>query len=367
MAPSPRLSTRADISALVPPRETPFGRLHLAEQRQPRPLKPCLASLAALALAPELEEVDPERLFFLDTETTGLSGGTGTLAFLIGTASYEGDSLAVQQLHLPGPGQERPMLLWLADKLSMSSALVTFNGKSFDWPLLRSRFVMNRLPVPKAIPHLDLLHCARRVFRHQLSEVKLGTLETEILKIRRQGDIGGAEIPSAWFDYLRTGRVATLARVLEHNVRDVLSMVDLAELLVTLWKRERAVTPKIALGLATVASRNREDGLGLHFTAIAAGSANVKVRLAALELEASLRKRNGDPRAAVRALESALHLTTEPAELHLSLAKLYEHRLRDLVAARRHAELAGEAEDPATHQRRRSRLQRLEQLPLQGD
>jgi len=346
----------SDVGMLVPPRETPFGRLHLAEERHLRPPRICPASMAALALSPELAGVETARLFFLDTETTGLSGGTGTLAFLIGTAFFEGDTLTVQQVHLPGPGQERPMLEWLAERLAWASALVTFNGKSFDWPLLRSRFVMNRLKVPPPLPHLDLLHCARRAFRHHLAEVRLATLETQLLGITRRGDIAGAEIPAAWFDFLRTGRVATLARVLEHNVRDVLSMVDLLELLVAVWRGERQVPPAIALGLATVAARASEDRRALQFAALAAAGPR-EVRLLALELEALLRRRSGDARGAVRALEAAVVLSASPASLHLALAKLYEHRLRDLGAARRHAELALEAEDSGANERRRRRLQ----------
>ena len=109
--------------------------------------------------------------------------------------------------------------------------LLSFNGRSFDWPLLRSRYVMNRLPPPPERPHVDLLHCARRVFRHHLDQLKLSTLEQRVLDVHRRGDIDGALIPAAWFDFLRTGRVAVLARVLSHNERDVRSMVDL----VTAW------------------------------------------------------------------------------------------------------------------------------------
>ena len=121
----------------------------------------------ALQLPPGLE---PEQGFTpfqdgLDTETTGLSGGTGTLPFLIGTARFEDDGrFLVEQLFLRRPGEEAPMLHWLASQLAATTCLVTYNGKSFDWPLLRSRFVMNRVPVPPLPPHLDLLHCARRVF-----------------------------------------------------------------------------------------------------------------------------------------------------------------------------------------------------------
>jgi uncharacterized protein YprB with RNaseH-like and TPR domain len=357
-------ASAAEIGALITARESPFGSLHLAEQRHLRAPKICAASLGALSLSPELASIDTSRLFFLDTETTGLAGGTGTLAFLIGTAFFEGEALVVQQLHLPGPGQERPMLLWLEEKLAWASALVTFNGKSFDWPLIRNRFVMNRLPAPRAVAHIDLLHCARRAFRHHLAEMRLGALEEGVLGVVRRGDIAGADIPSAWFDFLRTGRVARLSRVLEHNARDVLSMVDLIELLIAAWRQEHEVAPAVAMGLATVAARARDFPRALRFASLAAESDAPAVRLQALKLEAALLRKGGDARGAARALEAALPLAAHPAPLHLALAKLFEHRLGDVVAARHHALLAAAAEGTEAHARRRNRLHRQAQLRL---
>jgi hypothetical protein len=187
-------------------------------------------------------------------------GGTGTLAFLLGTAHALDDGrFVVSHLHLPSPAHERPMLEWLADRLTRATVLLSFNGKSFDWPLLRARFVMNRLPPPPELPHVDLLHCARRVFRHHLDELTLGSLERRVLDVHRRGDIEGAQIPPAWFDFLRTGRVATLGRVLSHNERDVRSMVDLVQRLIAAWEERHPLLPPTALGLAQVAMR--EPGL----------------------------------------------------------------------------------------------------------
>ena len=123
--------------------------------------------MASLALDPRLAGVDFRRVLYLDTETTGLAGGTGTVPFLVGLAWFEERSLRVHQLFLRRLGEEAPMLRVLAERMAESSCLVTFNGKSFDWPLLRTRFVLNRVPVPAELPHLDLLHCARRVFKHR--------------------------------------------------------------------------------------------------------------------------------------------------------------------------------------------------------
>src|SRR5690606_16858678 len=124
------------------------------------------AWVADLALDPSLAGLPLEDLLLFDTETTGLAGGTGTLPFVVGLGWFEAGRLRLCQLLLERPGQEAPILRFLESRLEKASCLVTYNGKTFDWPLIRSRFVMNRLPPPRPRPHLDPLHCARRVFRH---------------------------------------------------------------------------------------------------------------------------------------------------------------------------------------------------------
>lgn len=343
------------LERLIPSVSTPAGPLHVrSSQRAARP--PCMGSLAALAMDEALAQVAPDRLLFLDTETTGLAGGAGTLPFLIGLAFFEGGALVVEQLHLAAPGQERPLLERLRERLAQASALVTFNGKSFDWPLVKARLVLNRLPAPAALPHLDLLHCARRVFRFELDSVRLGTLERHALGVARQGDIDGAEIPQAWFDFLRTGRLATLARVLDHNAQDVASMATLAELLGQAWKQERALGPAAALGLGAVAFRSAAHAKALAFALEAQATQSRPVRGLALELEALARRKLGDVGGAVRALEAALPLHGAVARVHLALAKLYEHRIKEPERALAHARLGASAEDAPTAWRRERRL-----------
>jgi len=351
----PRAPTpKAAISALIPAQHTPFGPLHLTEKTIGSALPIDAASLQALALT-ELT-LDTSAPLYFDTETTGLAGGTGTLAFLLGTAETRDGATVISQVHLPGPGQERPMLEWFNERLSRATLLISFNGRSFDWPLLRSRFVMNRLPPPRELPHVDLLHCARRVFRHHLDELKLSTLERRVLDVHRRGDIDGAQIPAAWFDYLRTGRVAVLSRVLSHNARDVHSMVDLVHRLTAAWEERHALLPETALGLATVAARYGDDERALRFLERASQG---RVASEAWSLHAEVRRRRGEYREAVDALLHALERAETPAPLHLRLAKLYEHRLRDLEAARRHASLCESAEEPERHAARHARLTRL--------
>lgn len=344
---------RARIDLLIEPQASPFGPLHLLEHPA-IPVPPVEARcLEALALSPR--PLDVSRPLYFDTETTGLSGGTGTLAFLLGIAEVRQGHVFITQVHLPAPGQERPMLEWLAGRIEASTLLISFNGRSFDWPLLKSRYVMNRLRPPPERPHVDLLHCARRVFRHQLPEFKLSALERRVLDVHRQCDIEGALIPAVWFDYLRTGRVAALAQVLTHNERDVRSMVDLVAWLVAAWEERHPVLPAAALGLASVAVRHGDDARALRFLERAIQGS---VAQTAWSLKAEIHRRSGDYRRSAEALQRALVGSKSPASLHLRLAKLYEHRLDDMDAARRHAELCGPAEDVSSHTARRKRLLR---------
>lgn len=343
------------LERLIPAEATAWGPLHRVSCPAERAGMLAPSALEALSLS-ELP-LDTSRPLFFDTETTGLAGGTGTLAFLLGVAhpSTEAEGWAVTQVHLPGPGQERPLLHWLREQLEQTTLLISFNGKSFDWPLLKSRFVMNRLAPPPERPHVDLLHCARRVFRFHLDEVRLSTLERRVLDVHRRDDIDGADIPSAWFDFLRSARVATLGRVLTHNERDVRSMISLAHRLCAAWEEQHPVIPETALGLAVLAARRGDDDRAFRFLDRATSGT---VASSAWSLRAELHRRQGRATEAIDALLQALPGARDTAaSLHLRLAKLYEHRLRDFEAAHRHAALAAPLEGPTRHLARRTRLE----------
>lgn len=170
---------------------------------------------------------------FLDTETTGLMGA-GVLAFLVGVAFFDrsesADVLIVRQYFLRDHGDEKAMLRLLDELLVQKSGLVTFNGQTFDIPLLKKRFLMNRLPDRfEDIPHIDLLRPARRLWRNRFGSVALGNLEKELLGIRRsEEDVPGWLIPTLYNDFLRSGDPRELRRVFYHNQFDMLSMVTLA-------------------------------------------------------------------------------------------------------------------------------------------
>src|ERR1700676_513282 len=170
---------------------------------------------------------NPEKWLFLDTETTGLAGGTGTYAFLIGLAWWDAGGLQVEQLFMRDFAEEHSVLCQLAARLDERPVLVTFNGKTFDWPLLENRFRMTRsIPVPRLAAHLDLLHPARALWKFRLGTVRLTDLERKVLNPTmlgwcREGDVSSKFIPQFYFDYLRGGPPEPLLGVARHNQMDL--------------------------------------------------------------------------------------------------------------------------------------------------
>ena len=184
--------------------------------------------LGCLARAASPLDLDRESIVFLDTETTGLAGGTGTYAFMVGLAYFRGDQLILRQFFMRDHAEEPAMLAALAQELARHEAVVTFNGKSFDVPLLLTRYSANRQrpTVPTGV-HLDLLHPSRRFWRERLPSCTLGTLERAILGHERGPDVPGWMIPDLYFQYVRGGRPEAMAAVFEHNRHDILSLVAL--------------------------------------------------------------------------------------------------------------------------------------------
>ncbi len=176
---------------------------------------------------------DPSKWLFLDTETTGLAGGTGTYAFLIGLAWWDAGALQVEQFFMRDFGEEHAILHEVAARIAERPVLVTFNGKAFDWPLLENRFTMTRsIAVPRLAAHLDLLHPARALWKLRLGSVRLVELERQVLDAarlgwHRQDDVLAALIPQHYFDYLRGGPAEPLAAVVRHNQMDLRGLAAL--------------------------------------------------------------------------------------------------------------------------------------------
>ena len=161
---------------------------------------------ASRAGAPDESVADPQQWLFLDTETTGLAGGTGTYPFLVGLAWWEGGGLEVEQLFMREYSEERSLLAALAERLAERPVLVTFNGKSFDWPLLETRYRMTRtIAPPEPLAHLDFLHPARNLWRLRLGSVRLSQLERHVLGWDRGADVPSELIPRIYLDFVRGG------------------------------------------------------------------------------------------------------------------------------------------------------------------
>jgi uncharacterized protein YprB with RNaseH-like and TPR domain len=359
---------------LWPRMPTPLGELHVHERylepdhhHGSAPVRSGLCgdqrTLATLLRDALLPDVDLSRALYLDTETTGLAGGTGTVAFLVGLARFEQGALCTEQLIVPQLGAEAPVLGRLAERIAAASCIVTYNGKSFDWPLLRTRFVLARMPVPALPLHIDLLHMCRSVWKARLPSVRLVDMEREVLRFEREDDIPGAEIPARYFEYLRTGSPSKLVAVLEHNQNDLIAM---AALLGALMAQFAQVAPlldardAISYGRVALRARDCERARAFAQVAIALNLAGDD-RARALILAADVERHLGEMTQAVALLERALaHSLHEPRrwQLHMTLTKLYEHEHGDLEGALRHARQTEPIEGPMLHGRRLGRLHR---------
>jgi uncharacterized protein len=274
---------------------------------------------------------------FIDTETTGLAGA-GTMAFMVGVAFFEGNALLVRQYFLRGPADEPALLGHLSELAEGKQGLISFNGRSFDLPLLDNRYLLTRQPPPLAnwlnLPHLDLLHPARRVWRGRLPSCSLGSLEQQLLDVHRtHEDVPGWFIPTLYANYLRGGDAEPIARIFYHNQYDLLSMVTLAVRLL-----RQITTPQPddhPLDLCGVGRWQADLGL--------AETAEQTLRLAlrqaptsavALGQLAALLKRQGRRAEAVALWEQWAAVSHDPtAEPHLELAKYYEWHALDLPRA----------------------------------
>lgn len=302
----------------------------------------------------------PSGLVFLDTETTGLAGGAGTCAFLIGIGMARGNTFEVRQYFLRDYPEERALLAALAEVLQEYSGLVTFNGKTFDVPLLENRYTLARLASPfDRMLHLDMLHPARRLWKLRLESCRLENLEQRLLGITREGDVDGSEIPAIYFDYLRTGDARGLQPVFYHNALDIVTLaaltVEASQVIAA------AATPSEPPGLlpgdeAAPCAAHSLDLLSLsriferagdchnaratRSRALAAGLPG-QAECEALWEMAMHHKRLGEYAAAVNLW---LQVAAQPFELAFDawreLAIHHEHRCRDYAAALRFAEAA---------------------------
>jgi uncharacterized protein YprB with RNaseH-like and TPR domain len=225
----------------------------------------------------EIPAHDPERWVFLDTETTGLAGGTGTCAFLIGVGTIEREGFRVRLFFMRDYDEEAAMLYGLAEFLAGYDVLVTYNGKSYDAPLIETRYRLRRQRYPlERLHHLDLLHGARSLWKLRMASCRLMHLEYEILGVERHGDLPGELIPHYYFEYLRTKQAFRLVPLFHHNVIDIVSLACLTGVVLPAYADPRSAALHHGadlLGLARWLRRagDVEDAAALYRRSVQAG------------------------------------------------------------------------------------------------
>ena len=326
------LHDTAEGRVLVVRREFPLAHQH-GHQPLGQAFEAPLQLLGAVARA-ETPLGDARRLLFLDTETTGLAGGTGTYAFLVGAGWLEDDRLVLAQYFMRDFDEEGALLAALAPLIERASGVVTFNGAGFDLPLLETRFILARRRWPPALAHLDLLRPSRRVWRARFADCRLATLEREVLGLVREDDVPGAVIPGLYFEFLRSRRAAPLARVFAHNRDDVLSLVALLGWFGRALLGDAHLQAEELAGLARLWEPvDLERALACYRRALGAGLATAAAHRVRLRL-AWWEKRAARWDAACDLWQAASrHDVFDPLPWE-ELAKFHEHRRRDLVAAR---------------------------------
>jgi uncharacterized protein YprB with RNaseH-like and TPR domain len=287
------------------------------------------------------DALDPGDVLFLDTETTGLAGGTGTLAFLVGVAYWDGDALQLRQYFMRSPAEERALLAAIRPLIAEFKALVTFNGRAFDWPLLDARFILHghRFPAPRL--HLDLLHPARRLWKQRLGSCALSNLEVKLFDVTREDDVPGFLIPGLYFDYLRDGDGRRLRSVFAHNREDIVSLARLyAHLLQTHRDPHEHLSDRrdrLAFGLTLIERGRPAEGVALLLQTLDRWpSADPLTRQAEIEVCRQL-KREGRSTEVILLLHRMCDREARRRDPDLlpfeELAKIYEHTERDLDAA----------------------------------
>lgn len=287
----------------------------------------------------------PAQLFFFDTETTGLGGGTGNTIFLLGQASLKGDKIVLRQHLLPHPGAEVPLYQSFLEGIDYRT-LVTYNGKAFDWPQVKTRHTLVREHVPKlpAFGHFDLFHAARRLWKHKLERLKLSVVEKEVLGIERKDDIPGFLAPMIYFDFVETNKLDGILGVLKHNEMDILSLITLyTHITFQLLNvdEERTISEGYEVGrwyasLGETAAAT--ENLSLYTGSDDPTSVKAKFLL-------SLERKKQQQWEQARKLWEELSLTQNDQlafEANIELAKYYEHKLKEFNKALNYTEKAVE-------------------------
>jgi uncharacterized protein YprB with RNaseH-like and TPR domain len=368
--PSPRKSYSIEKALGGQPLLTRQGETFVVEERRTTgslhgqaslEISARLHALADWAGEAHIGELSAQDFAFLDTETTGLSGGTGTYAFLVGVGRFEDQNFHLAQFFLRDPSEEPAQLFALEEFLAPCKAIVTFNGKTFDLPLLKTRYILQGLQAPFGnLAHLDLLQLARRLWRNRLTSRTLANLEAQILGTTRgQEDVPGWDIPRLYMQYLRDGDPEPLKNVFYHNAMDVISLAALMNHMANMLDDPIGVGGEYGVDLIALAelfeSMGRLDtATRLYIHGLEHEDAQTQrfpkhILLRAIQRLALIYKRRENWKEAVGLWQQAArhgHL-----EAYLELAKCYEHRFSDYDEAIRWTQLALElVENPTMDQ-----------------
>ena len=294
--------------------------------------------LSRLGNFKERKVIDFTQTVFLDTETTGLSLGTGTVAFIVGIGYFSEDKFFIDQYFIDNFNKEPGMLQLISNSLEPFENIITFNGKAFDIPILESRFTINMLKSPfQKLSHLDLLHPARQLWNLELENCKLSTIEERILSIKRGNDLPGEEVPRFYFRYLHTSDPLEVKPIFQHNCQDIIS---LALTTIALWQHFHNIDP---LSDSKLIQKSRAKILakkGEIEKAISIYEKSLSEELPAyLEKETYIKlgllyKKTGNLKKMEAFFEKAIEIEI-PFYLtpYVELAKLYEHKVKDLQKA----------------------------------
>ena len=315
---------------------------------------------------------DVRRCLFLDTETTGLSGGAGTVAFLVGLGFIEDDTFVVEQYLMRDYADEPDMLMRIAERMRGFDSVCTFNGKNFDLPLLQARFTMCRMREDwRELDQLDLLYPARRTWKLRIGSCRLSRLEEYILGQGRHDDLPGSEVPQRYFDYLKTGDMTLLDDIVAHNRQDIATLGILLAHLCELYahpERETRRPDLFSMGKALETQGELRVSRELYrVAAIPAPAGSIRsIPENAVAAQAAWRmyllaRRSRDIEAMREILERMANRRQCREKIYVELSKLYEHRYKNPQRALRYAELAARyvpPEEKEDLERRRQRLRR---------
>ena len=303
-----------------------------------------LSPILELALLPNRKDLilHPEDILFLDTETTGLSRGTGNFPFLVGLAYFKKEKLIIEQLYLESPAQAKEEVLWnyFINKWQNFSYVVSYNGRSFDLPLIQNRLRLNRKPELRPLLHFDLLHIFRRLFpQRSLAGYRQQDLEKNMLKYFRQGDLAGAEIPQIYFDYVKYGYDRGMEKIIEHNQLDLVGMVFLFAEATQIYEQRFKARGPLRSGLARILAKNRRTEEALRLLRDLELSSKIEkddfmsnLRYRDLLLLAQLYRREGKLEKCVQVYQKLVR-EYRCVYSQMALAKLWEHHFKNYQVA----------------------------------